>query len=210
MLNWCRVLLVVHSLGFSFFKGLFGVSLTLSPCDCQLKPSKPLLKNLVGNFSTMFNIRKWHLSCGQFSGSSLGLETKLTHNSSARTSGKSRKLIGYVWFRERKMWNEFENLYKKHLLKWNWNTAKAGMNINFPNRLSADDSFLCTLCRAILGSVSNYVVNNGSCPITVVKNAEESGKWRLVSSEWTLEISGMVFDWMKWISMDPVEWVIVK
>lgn len=30
--------------------------------------------------------------------------------------------------------------------------------------------------RAILGSVSNYVVNNGSCPITVVKNAEESGK----------------------------------
>ena len=69
-------LLVVHSLGFSFFKGLFGVSLTLSPCDCQLKPSKPLLKNLVGNFSTMFNIRKWHLSCGQFSGSSLGLETK--------------------------------------------------------------------------------------------------------------------------------------
>ncbi|KAJ9699783.1 hypothetical protein PVL29_005583 [Vitis rotundifolia] len=30
--------------------------------------------------------------------------------------------------------------------------------------------------RAILGSVSNYVVNNGSCPVTVVKNVEESGK----------------------------------
>ncbi|KAB1213846.1 Universal stress protein A-like protein [Morella rubra] len=29
------------------------------------------------------------------------------------------------------------------------------------------------LKRAVLGSVSNYVVNNGSCPITVVKIAEQ-------------------------------------
>lgn len=28
------------------------------------------------------------------------------------------------------------------------------------------------LRRALLGSVSNYVVNNGSCPVTVVKQGE--------------------------------------
>ncbi|MQL98769.1 hypothetical protein Taro_031483 [Colocasia esculenta] len=29
--------------------------------------------------------------------------------------------------------------------------------------------------RVILGSVSNYVVNHGSCPVTVVKHAEQEG-----------------------------------
>ncbi|KAK7329554.1 hypothetical protein VNO77_23724 [Canavalia gladiata] len=32
---------------------------------------------------------------------------------------------------------------------------------------------LGTLKRAIMGSVSNYVVNNASCPVTVVKSSEQ-------------------------------------
>lgn len=31
---------------------------------------------------------------------------------------------------------------------------------------------LSLFCRALMGSVSNYVVNNGNCPVTVVKSHE--------------------------------------
>jgi len=36
--------------------------------------------------------------------------------------------------------------------------------------------------RVVMGSVSNYVVNNGACAVTVVKSSEGHEGWPLLST----------------------------